>query len=101
MVGDGAYALVQHFGGLDLGGKLVLELGCGTGLVGLCLKRMGAGEVVLTDQVECLGNAAKAFMRKAEAKGLKARIAAVEWVSGIVNLEEEESCCAAIIYITK
>ena len=38
-------------------GKRCLELGCGSGLVGICLHRVGATQITLTDgNVQTLGN---------------------------------------------
>jgi hypothetical protein len=46
-----------------------------------------------------LGKAALAFLTKCCAAGLVFKVAAVEKVDGIVNLEEGEGCVAAIVYL--
>jgi serine/threonine protein kinase len=50
---------------------------------------------------ECLGNAARKFLERCFAAGLSAKVAAVERVEEVLNMEDEAGCCAAIVYITK
>jgi predicted nicotinamide N-methyase len=77
-------ALARHVEGLDVGGRRVLELGCGLGLPSLAAALGGAGEVLASDwspdAVELLGvNAARNAVR------LRAQKVAWEEPSALVD----------------
>jgi predicted nicotinamide N-methyase len=68
-------ALARHVATLELGGRRVLELGCGLGLPSLAAALQGA-HVLATDWAEA---AADLLRRNAERNDLSLRVARVRW----------------------
>ena len=72
IVWDGAFVLgkflEKRFGGEGLRDKIVLELGCGIGLAGLCAAALDAKSVYLTDLEYALGNTRENVMLNEFAK---------------------------------
>ena len=62
------WMMVKYCGELDFEGKRVLDMGCGTGVLGILAKRLGAAKVTLIDIDDwCTENAAE----NAELNGVK------------------------------
>jgi predicted nicotinamide N-methyase len=68
-------SLARHVAGLELGGRRVVELGCGLGLPSLAAALRGA-EVLATDWAE---DAVELLRRNAERNGASVRVARVRW----------------------
>jgi predicted nicotinamide N-methyase len=68
-------ALARHVAGLELGGRKVLELGCGLGLPALAAALRG-GQVLATDWAE---EAVELLLRNAERNAVFLRAARVRW----------------------
>jgi predicted nicotinamide N-methyase len=68
-------ALARHVAGLELGGRTVLELGCGLGLPALAAALRGA-EVLATDWAE---EAIELLQQNAERNGVFLRAGRVRW----------------------
>lgn len=82
-VWDGAVVLSKYleYSGLPISGKSVLEVGAGTGLVGVVASVLGASHVVLTDLDYCLANLQETV--EANKPNLKGRVETKEldWFS--------------------
>jgi ribosomal protein L11 methyltransferase len=76
--GSGAHPatrlLLEDLAGLITGGERVLDVGCGSGVLGLCALRLGAGRVV---GVDLEAGAVEATRRNAYLNGLGDRVEAV------------------------
>ncbi|OQR91774.1 hypothetical protein ACHHYP_04381 [Achlya hypogyna] len=71
-------------GDMDVRGRRVLELGCGTGLVGIVAALKGAADVLLTDFLpEILHNAR--FNAEANNVGAICRVAKLDWRAPAIN----------------
>jgi predicted nicotinamide N-methyase len=99
-IGRHVYAAAVALGTLlaqgrgDVGGKRVLELGCGLGVVGLAAARCGAASVLMTDyaaaSVECAtSNAAR------NGFGVSVRAAQLDWRAFDTAAGGDAACAAA------